>query len=197
MFDDDVNFLFNPEFGPLNLPRLRWIATEHATMMRYVPLGWLACCGVASIDGLNPFWFHLAAVLLHISACLTLYAVLVRLVPILGQCDSTLLPLSRTLNLLPLVLAAWWGWHLLRVETVAWVTTLIYLLATLLGLLSLLIFVDTLGRRENRSGALVGSLLLFVAALLSHPAAISFLPLFAAFRIHDQERLASLVAARP
>ncbi len=179
MFDDDVNFVFNRDFGPLNAGRLRWIATEHTVMMRYVPVGWLACCAIASIGGLDPFWFHLASVLLHAAACVVLCGVLARLARLLGIHQAKLGG-APILGLLPFALAAWWGWHPLRVETVAWVTTLIYLLATLLGLLSLQLFLSSLGGTLPRRGTLAASLIFFIAALFSHPAAISFLPLLSA-----------------
>ena len=173
-FDDDANFLFNRDFGPLNAARLRWIATEHAVMLRYVPVGWAVCCAIANIGGLDPFWFHLASVALHAASCVALYYVLTHLAGVLG------LRYSRTIDLLPFILAAWWGWHPLRVETVAWVTTLIYLLATLFGLCCLWCFLRALDSPKPRRGLLILSLILFVAALLSHPAAVSFFPLLLA-----------------
>ncbi|MDB6170316.1 MAG: hypothetical protein JWM88_3180, partial [Verrucomicrobia bacterium] len=179
MFDDDINFVYNQDFGPLNGIRLRWIATEHSVMMRYVPVGWFVCCAIASIGGLDPFWFHLASLVLHACACVVFYFVLARVAHWFGPRESTQAT-ARRLSLLPFVCAAVWGWHPLRVETVAWVTTLIYLLATLLGLMALGLFLRSLEKPPPCRGARSMSVILFAAALLSHPAAMAFFPLLAA-----------------
>jgi hypothetical protein len=179
-FDDDVNFLLNGELGPLSAARVEWLLTEHEVMVRYVPVGWLLCCALTGINGLDPFWFHAASLALHAGCCVALYLFLGRFAGALERfgAEGGRRGPGKLAGVLPLLLAAWWGWHPLRVETVAWATTLIYVEATLLGVLSLYLQCREAGATGVKAAALrVGSLLLLCGALLSHPAAIALLPL--------------------
>ena len=185
MFDDDVNFVYNEHLGPLNWERLRWAFTEHEVMVRYVPVSWLFCCALTGINGLDPFWFHSSAILLHGGSCVLLYLLLKRLCGRFGHQAITEGP-PKLASLLPFALAAWWGWHPLRVEAVAWATPLLYVLATSLGLLGLMTFCHSLEKEElNMPHRLsrVGAWVLCAAALLAHPSAIGIIPLYAVLPI--------------
>jgi hypothetical protein len=101
-----------------------------------------------------------------------------------------LLGLVRRLGLKPLqalLLAAVWVAHPIACESVAWITARSNVLAAFFGLGGLLAYVRWHGRWQGMAGGLLG----FLLALLSNPAGLGWMPVFAAVELlGGPERLA-------
>lgn len=172
--DDDVNRLFNPHLGPPTLARLEWALTDPSYTRRYQPLGWMADSVVSSLCGISPWGYHGLNVLLHALNAVLLFRLLRQLLTRLAPASPA--PTSGAwLLFAPLLAAAWWALHPLRVEIVAWCSGLPVNLAMAFVLLAL-----TWHARTDSPGhrLLAGSA--FAASLLSYPVglgAAAFFPL--------------------
>ncbi len=184
-FDDDRNILFNPHLGPLSLERVRWAFGDWSYARRCMPLGWLGFSAVFSVAGLNPAGYHLAGLALHAVNALLFFILLRRLVEA-SQPGAG--PAPRAWGVACAFLgAAFWAWHPLRVESVAWASALLYGQAEFFLLLALVLFV----RNPGAPGVRLGALLCYGASLLSYPVAIGFAPVFALvafWRLNDWRR---------
>jgi hypothetical protein len=184
-FDDDRNILFNPHLGPLTLERVQWAFGDWSYARRCMPLGWLGFSAVFSVAGLNPAGYHLAGFVLHAANSLLFFVVLRRLAET-GRPGHE--PPDRTWPAVCAFLgAAFWAWHPLRVESVAWASALLYGQAEFFLLLAFAMFV----RAPAAPAARLGALLCYGASLLSYPVAIGFAPVFAlvaGWRLQDWRR---------
>ncbi|HVT73357.1 MAG TPA: tetratricopeptide repeat protein [Lacunisphaera sp.] len=132
-FDDDHNITLNANLGTLSGDMERWAFTDAAYARRYMPLGWLAFSALVTVGGFNAAWFHTASLVLHIANGVLLAGLLRRLAG----------PAANRRAEWPWALAvpvAWWLWHPLRVEAVAWASSLLYVMATTWMLLAALLF---------------------------------------------------------
>lgn len=163
-FDDDYNIVFNPHLGPWSWARVEWAFTDWAYMRRCVPLGWLGFSAVFGLSGLNPAGYHAAALVLHGVNTLLVAAVLGRFVARELGADA-----SPWRAVAVFLAAAFWSWHPLRVESVAWASGLLYELAALWMLLALWCQLA-----EHRVAAVACHAL----ALLTYPIALGLAPLF-------------------
>lgn len=181
-FDDEHNIVFNPHLGPLSPGRVHWAFTEWGYTRRCMPLGWLGFATVFSLAGLNPAGWHLAGLGLHLVNSLLLFALLFRLA------GASRPGAARSWALTCAFLgAAFWAWHPLRVESVAWATALLYGQAEFFLLLALLGFV----RDPAKPSARLWALVCYSASLLTYPVAIGFAPVFAlvaGWRLRDWRR---------
>ena len=123
--DDDYNITFNPHLGPLSWPRVQWAFSDWEYSRRYQPLGWLGFSAVFGFSGLAPAGYHLAGILWQGVNALLVAAVLHRFLQREVGADSS--PWRFVVVFLG---AAFWAWHPLRVETVAWASGLLYALTT-------------------------------------------------------------------
>jgi tetratricopeptide (TPR) repeat protein len=64
-WDDDINLYRNPNLGGLDWPRLVWMVTDWQYVKYYAPLGWLSAAVIYEFSGLNPWGYHLSALLQH------------------------------------------------------------------------------------------------------------------------------------
>ncbi len=162
-FDDDYNIVFNPHLGPLSWARVEWAFTDWAYMRRCVPLGWLGFSAVFGVSGLNPAGYHVAALGLHCLNALVVAAVLGRFATReLGADASPWRAFTVFMG------AAFWAWHPLRVESVAWASSLLYEQATWWVLAALWCQLA-----EHRVAAVACHTL----ALLTYPIALGLAPL--------------------
>src|SRR6058998_3874473 len=62
-WDDDKNFLENPDYRGLAWTNLRWMWTTH--LGHYIPLTWMTLGLDYLLWGMNPLGYHLTNLLLH------------------------------------------------------------------------------------------------------------------------------------
>jgi Flp pilus assembly protein TadD len=180
-WDDSTLFTKNLAYRGLGPAQLRWMFTTTLSG-HYVPITWLTLSFNYVLGGMNPWGYHLLAILLHsLNACL-FYLVAVRLLgAALSPAGATDVSASQPVAadscmvragaaLAALVFAI----HPQRVESVAWITDRGTLVSGALYLLAVLGYL-----RAVTPGALrwrwwgVFSLAAFAAALLSKGMAIS------------------------
>ncbi|MGA2787668.1 MAG: tetratricopeptide repeat protein [Verrucomicrobiota bacterium] len=125
-YDDNIYVTENPHVqGGLNWEGVKWAFGNTGQAAYWAPMMWLSHLLACQLFGLNPWGHHLINVLLH-AANTALVFVLLR-----GLTGAT----WRSL-----VVAALFGWHPLRVESVAWVTERKDVLSTCFGLLALIFY---------------------------------------------------------
>ncbi len=172
-FDDEHCIVFNPHMGPLTFERASWAFTDVSYARRYMPLGWLGFATVFSWFGLEPGAYHWVGAILHATNAVLLFLV------ILKVCDLKLGVGDRAgcdWRLIAVFLgAAFWAWHPLRVESVAWSAGLLYGQAMFFLLLAVTAMLVSSGSRIAR----LFSVLCYGASLLTYPLAIGFVPVFA------------------
>jgi hypothetical protein len=138
-FDDDHNITLNANLGTLSGDMERWAFRDVTYARRYMPLGWLAFSTLVTARGFDAAWFHTTSLVLHIANGILLAWLLRRL----GGNKGDTRAWSPWAVAIPV---AWWLWHPLRVEPVAWASSLLYVLATTWMLLSALAFCTGLER---------------------------------------------------
>jgi tetratricopeptide (TPR) repeat protein len=115
-WDDTVNFLGNPHYRGLGWPQISWMLTT-TWMGHWIPVTWLTLGLDYVVWGMDPFGYHLTAVILHALNGVLFHRVALRLL-------AAAAPHWRrgSLSLGAAVAAALFALHPLRVESVAWVT---------------------------------------------------------------------------
>ena len=162
--DDDYNITFNPHLGPLTWHRVQWAFADWEYSRRYQPLGWLGFSAVFGFSGLAPAGYHLALIGWHVVNALLLVGALRCFVQ--RELDGEDSPWRWSVIFLG---AAFWAWHPLRVESVAWASGLLYAQTTAFMLAAL--WLHLAERRVLAVGA-------YALALLTYPAALGLWPLF-------------------
>jgi protein O-mannosyl-transferase len=118
-WDDDSNFLYNPNYRGLGAAQLQWMFTNFL-MAHYIPFTWMTFGLDYVVWGMNPAGYHLTNILLHAANAVLFYFIALHLLrlsvprrladgssaPILGSAFATLL----------------FAVHPLRAESVAWIT---------------------------------------------------------------------------
>jgi tetratricopeptide (TPR) repeat protein len=180
-WDDDVNFLTNPNFRGLGWSNLRWMFTT-THQGHWIPLTWLTLGANYALGGMNPWGYHLVNLLLHAASAVLFYLAARRLISVAreGYGEPAL---SAGAALAALLFAV----HPLRVESVVWVTERRDVLSVFFFLLSALGYLRAVergseGRLEPTWRGL--SLAAFVCALMSKsstlmlPAALLLLDIY-------------------
>jgi len=121
---DCVTENFHVQSG-LTWEGVKWAFSDTQQHAYWAPLTWLSHMLVCQFFGLNPFGHHLLNVLLHAANTGLVFVLFQRM---------TRAPWRS------LMLAALFGWHPLRVESVAWVTEREDVLSTLFWMLTLLAY---------------------------------------------------------
>jgi len=118
-WDDDQNFLHNPNYRGLGTAQLRWMFTTFL-MGHYIPLTWMTFGVDYAVWGMNPAGYHLTNLLLHCANAVLFYFMALGLlrasVPGLRDDGSSALALGS--GFATLLFAV----HPLRAESVAWIT---------------------------------------------------------------------------
>jgi len=157
---DDPDFVTaNPHVqGGLNWEGVKWAFYNTEQAAYWAPLMWLSHMLACQFFGLNPWGHHLINVLLHATNTALVFLVFRRM--------------TRT-TWRSMVLAALFGLHPLRVESVAWVTERKDVLSMLFWMLALWAYakyVEVARVRHSRSNIWYGAALaMFVLGLLSKP----------------------------
>ena len=155
---------------------LGWACTT-GELSNWHPVTWLSYLLDAELCGLRPWGFHAVNVLLHATSAVLLFEWLCVLLAGAPAADGTRSSLSPTVLLAALTGAAFWAWHPLRVESVAWISQRKDLLSCLFGLLAL----RSLSRTwPEVTWAGVGQGVLFLAlGLMSKPTLVTLPVTFA------------------
>ena len=137
-------------------------AFSSTTAANWHPLTWLSHMLDCQFFGLNPVGHHLTSILLHVLNTLLVFVVLRGLTGAAGR---------------SFLVAAFFGWHPLRVESVAWVAERKDVLSTLFWLLSLWAYasyVRVLATRPARSRIFYGlTLVAFAGGLMAKPMVVT------------------------
>ncbi len=168
-FDDNINIYENPHLSGLSAASLKWMFTDTAYAKRYMPLGWLTYAATQQLFGLNPRAFHAVSLLLHLANVVVLFLVLKRLSRLAspGKAKAALWCAAAG--------ALCWAVSPLRVEAVAWASSLIYCPATLLALIWVMCWLraqdETLSAAARKASywCSVGA---YAASLLTYPLAL-------------------------
>ncbi|MGH9201626.1 MAG: hypothetical protein ACRD2A_10370, partial [Vicinamibacterales bacterium] len=163
-WDDNAVILLNRE---LQFPNVWQWAFTTTDMEHYQPLSWLVWAAIKSGFGVEASLFHSANIMLHV-----LCAVLVWLVARTVFARTLTHVSDRGRDAAALAAATLFGIHPLRVEVVAWISALPYLLALAFVLLSVLAYVRASAHDSRRWW--VAALTLYAASLLARPVAIGY-----------------------
>ena len=171
VWDDDQNFLDNPYFRGLGAAQVKWAWTTFWLGV-YQPLAWLLFEAQYVFCQLDPRGYHLTSLLLQVANAVVLYVLTVAL---LVRCRTdSCLESPWTCSLSAGLATALFAVHPLRVEAVAWASCQPYLPCALFSMLAVLAYLRAFPMDSSpRWGWLVGSFLLFVAALLFKAVAVS------------------------
>lgn len=115
-WDDDLNFLANPNFRGLGWSNLRWMFTTTLTG-HWIPLSWLTLGVNYTLGGMSPWGYHLGNLILHAGNAVLFYFVARRLLAKAGAAAG-----GAALSAGAVVAALLFAVHPLRVESVVWIT---------------------------------------------------------------------------
>ncbi len=175
-WDDDINIYKNDLIRGLDTGHVARMFLDVEQAMRYKPLTWLAWAIIYACDGLNPFGYHFANLLLHCANAVLVFVVIRRLL-LSGGGDVRDAKTREYLSISAGLGALFWAIHPLRVEPVAWATGLPYDLSLFFMLVS---FVCYLGmscpEQPNTRQRFYywASILNFIFSLLSYPVIIGY-----------------------
>ena len=190
-FDDDQSVYRNPHVQGLDWKRVLWMFTDATHAVRYKPLTWLSYGLIYELNGLDPFGYHLASLLLHCSNAVLMFAVIRRLLALAaspGQIGET----QPEVNLPAALGALLWAVNPLRVEPVARVTDLTYGQSLFFLLLSLWCYLPSppgASINQPRRASYWCSVAMFALSMLSYPFAFGYVLVLAALDWYPLRRL--------
>ena len=168
-FDDDINIFLNPHLGEPDGATAAWMLTDFHYMRRYIPAGWAGFSIIYRFSGLDPRGYHIACIFLHGLNVLLLFAIcreiILRFLPDCGDSVRT--------GSTAAVAAAWWAWHPMRVETVAWASGYLYAQAIFFLLLSFYLYITRDRGRFSRA-KLWFSAICYLFSLSTYPLALAY-----------------------
>jgi len=183
-FDDDINIFLNPHLGRFDGTTLRWMLTDTHDMRRYIPAGWAGFSMLYGLFGLDPQGYHWACLLLHGINVLLVTAICHEVIKRLGP-----RPAGGSWAVVSAALAgAWWAWHPLRVEIVAWASGYLYVQAVFFLLGSFYLYIT------RKEGSLPGCLRLWASAglyllsVFTYPLALAYPAALLCWEAADQQR---------
>src|SRR5260370_14254868 len=118
-WDDERNFVLNPNYRGLGWTEIEWMWTSHL-LGRFVPITWMTLGLDYTIWGMNPFGYHLTSVLFHTVNAVLFYFVALALLRLAFRDRSK--EIQARIPIGALFAALVFALHPLRVESVAWVT---------------------------------------------------------------------------
>jgi len=154
---DDPRFIINNQHtqSGLTWPGIQW-AFQTVLTENWQPLTWISHMADCQFYGLNAGGHHLTSLLLHVANTVLVFLLLEQMTGALWRSASV---------------AALFAWHPLHIESVAWVAERKDVLCAFFWLLSVMAYVRYAKKRQKISFIL--SLLLFAAALMSKPMAVT------------------------
>jgi len=184
-FDDDKNFLDNPNFRGLGPAQLHWMWTTFH-MGHYVPLSWMTLGLDYTLWGMNPLGYHLTSLLLHAANAVLVYAIARRLFRdggwnrLDGREDLVTLGASTAALLFAL--------HPLRVESVAWATERRDVLSAFFALSTILVYLRAV-EGPRTTARYWSAVALFACALLSKATTMTVPAVLAILNVYPLKRL--------
>jgi tetratricopeptide (TPR) repeat protein len=183
-FDDDINIYLNPHLGRLDGATIRWMLTDTRYVRRYVPAGWLGFSILYGLSRLDPHGYHWACLLLHGANVLLMVAicheVIKRFQP--EQAGGSWAVVSAALA------GAWWAWHPMRVEVVAWASGYFYVQAMFFLLGSFYLYITR--KRGSLTGRLklVASAGFYLLSVSTYPLVLAYPAALLCWEAADQQR---------
>ena len=170
-WDDDRNFLDNPDYRGLGWTQLGWMFTTFH-IGHYQPLSWMTLGLDYLLWGMNPAGYHLTNVLLHAASAVLFYFLMLRLLGLtVPSADGAMARVSA--GFAALLFAV----HPLRVESVAWVTERRDVLSGFFILLTVLCYLRAVtGEKGDYLRWMIAALAAYGLSLLSKAAGMT-LPL--------------------
>jgi hypothetical protein len=164
-WDDDRNFLENPDYRGLGWRQLGWMFTT-THMGHYTPLTWLTLGLDYLLWGMDARGYHLTSLILHGAAAIVFYFLSLRLLraarPPGTAADR---PGAPDVRIGAAVAALLFAVHPLRVESVIWVTERRDVLSGLLFLVAIVAYLKAVDGGELRWRWYCAALVLFGGAL--------------------------------
>jgi len=192
-WDDDENFLDNPNYRGLGATQLRWMFTTFL-MGHYIPLTWMTLGMDYVVWGMNPAGYHLTNLLLHAANAVLVYVLALRLLRarMPERCEEPSVVLTAGAGFAALLFAL----HPLRVESVAWITERRDLLSGLFYLAAIVAYLRYCDDGTVRNGRTRrwywASLGLFVLALLAKAMAVTLPVVLLVLDVYPLHRLRSV-----
>ncbi len=186
-WDDDVNFLENPDFRGLGWANIRWAWTTFHLEV-YQPLSWIVLELQYLVFGLDARGYHLTSLIWHAVNTILLFGLSVDLLErVVPETDSALRARSHAAAALA---AALWGVHPLRVEVVAWASCQCYLPCACFLLLALRAYLRANpSNGTRRTGWLILASLLGTGSMLSKAPGMVVPALFLILDVYPLRRL--------
>lgn len=188
-WDDRAYFLDNPHYRGLGPDHLYWMLTT-GLMGHWMPLTWLSLALDWRIWAMDPFGYHLTALLLHGLAAALFYLVARRIFAAARPHWT-----EGTLTLGAAIAALLFAVHPLRAESVAWITERRDVLSGVFFLAAVLVY---LGRwtpdgvpRPRGDLRYLGSLALFVGALGSKSMTVTLPAVLLILDVYPLRRMGS------
>jgi tetratricopeptide (TPR) repeat protein len=169
-FDDDINIYLNPHLGRFDGTTVRWMLTDTHYMRRYIPAGWAGFSLLYGLFGLDSSGYHWACLFLHGVNVLLVMAICHEVIKRFGP-----RPAGGSWAVVSAALAgAWWAWHPLRVETVAWASGYMYVQALFFLLGSFYLYITR--KEETLPGRLRlwASAGFYLVSVATYPLALAY-----------------------
>ena len=183
-WDDEKNFLENPNYRGLGLANLRWMWTTFH-LGHYVPLSWMTLGLDYELWGMNAAGYHATSIFIHAlnSALLFLLArtLFARAIPRHAS--------SRATDWAAAVAALLFALHPLRVESVVWITERRDVLSLFFYLSTLIVWLRAIAGETYDAGRYWASVVLFLCALLSKATAMTLPAVLVLLDVYPLRRL--------
>lgn len=185
-WDDDRNFLENPDWRGLQPANVKWMFTAFY-VGHYQPLSWLTLALDFTMWGgiEHPGGFHLTNVILHVANAALFFFLVRALLTVAGPDLAG--RRAPALDVCAAFGALFFAVHPLRVENVAWITERRDVLSTLFLLAALLAYLAH-ARRHGRRWLAV-SLVFYALSLLSKAMGITFPAVLLVLDLYPLRRL--------
>jgi protein O-mannosyl-transferase len=190
-WDDERNFLMNPNYRGLGAAQIGWMWTSHL-LGRYVPVTWMTLGLDYALWGMNPLGYHLTSILFHTVNAVLFYFLALALLR-LALRDGPEEMQSR-IPIGALFAALVFAVHPLRAESVAWVTERRDVVSGMFFLLAILAYLRGIsdipgaGIRGKYYWACFG---FFILALLSKEMAVTLPVVLLILDVYPLRRLAA------
>jgi len=168
-WDDNELITDNNDITKLSTDKIANIFSSSYGAM-YIPLTIISFAFEYKLFGLNPFYYHLNNLILHLLNCILVFYLIFLVTERKRFGDGSINAAHRLI--IPTIVALFFGIHPMHVESVAWVTgrkDLLYSLFFLLGLITYIYYLQ-----KRKLVYLFYTYLLFLLSLLSKSAAVSF-----------------------
>jgi Tfp pilus assembly protein PilF len=134
-----------------------------------MPLGWLTLCALFHVNGLDPFWYHSAALGFYLANAVLVYVLALH--TIRAFVPAAAAGLTAWQAFAAFLAAGWWALHPLRVESTAWISGLLYGQAATFFLVAVIAYRRSY-RGRRRLPWIAASLAAATASLATYPIAL-------------------------